>query len=185
MEYKLMQPPFVMKEYSEMSKNEAKEHFNWFKRQIPSRLEQLGAFSQIHLDYSDRSLIDIWEWYLRNVQIQSKSASELEEEHSETEEWLKSYIYENKLATKSQAFTLDIAIYLGEVVKSNHSGLDWGVVFKPKSYVSVNRPVITGLTKETDMDVIMIVTNKMYLVLDGERNPNALFDIYHTWKEFI
>lgn len=35
------------------------------------------------------------------------------------------------------------------------------------------------------MDVIMIVTNEMYLVLDGERNANALFDIYHTWKEFI
>ncbi|WP_258297376.1 hypothetical protein [Paenibacillus peoriae] len=64
MEYKLMQPPFDMKEYSEMSKNEAKKHFNWFKQQIPSRLEQLGAFSQIHLDYSGRSLIDIWEWYL-------------------------------------------------------------------------------------------------------------------------
>ncbi|QYK66307.1 hypothetical protein [Paenibacillus sp. S02] len=93
MEYKLMQPPFDMKEYSEMSKNEAKKHFNWFKQQIPSRLEQLGAFSQIHLDYTDRSLIDIWEWYLGNIQIQSKSASELEEEHPETEEWLKSYIY--------------------------------------------------------------------------------------------
>ncbi|WP_049827767.1 hypothetical protein [Paenibacillus polymyxa] len=168
-----------------MSKNEAKKHFNWFKQQIPSRLEQLGAFSQIHLDYSDRSLIDIWEWYLGNIQIQSKSASELDEEHSETEEGLKSYIYENKLATKSQAFTLDIAIYLGEVVKSNHIGLDWGVVFKPKSYISVNRPVITGLTMETDMDVIMIVTNKMYSILKRQRNPNALFDIYHTWEEFI
>ncbi|WP_342428411.1 hypothetical protein [Paenibacillus sp. FSL L8-0158] len=185
MEYKSMQPPFGMKEYSEMSKNEAKEHFNWFKQQIPSRLEQLGAFSQIHLDYTDRSLIDIWEWYLGNVQIQSKSASELEEEHPETEEWLKSYIYEKKLYIKSQAFTIDIAIYLGETVKSNHSGLDWGIVFKPKSYISVNRPVITGLTKETDMDVIMIVTNKMFAVLKGQRNLNALFDINHTWKEFI
>jgi hypothetical protein len=98
---------------------------------------------------------------------------------------LKSYICENKLDTKSQAFTLDIAIYLGEVVKSNHSGLDWGVVFKPKSYVSLNRPVITGLTKQKDMDVIMILSNKMFAVLKGQRNPNALFDIYHTWKEFI
>ncbi|WP_431089829.1 hypothetical protein [Paenibacillus sp. 8b26] len=94
MDYELMLPPFVMKEYSEMSKNEAKEHFNWFKQQIPTRLEQLGAFSQIHLEYSHRSLIDIWEWYLRNVQIQNKSTSELEEEYSKTEEWLKSYIYE-------------------------------------------------------------------------------------------
>ncbi|MGP0577714.1 hypothetical protein ACTP13_11975 [Paenibacillus peoriae] len=184
MEYKLMQPPFVMKEYSEMSKNEAKEHFNWFKRQIPSRLEQLGAFSQIHLDYSDRSLIAIWEWYLSNVQIQNKSASELEEEYSETEEWLKGYIYDKKLDTKSQAFTLDIAIYLGEVVKSNHSGLDWGVVFKPKSYVSVNRPVIVGF-RNKDMDVIRIVSNKMYAILKEQRNPNALFDIYHIWEGYI
>ncbi|MGR6125980.1 hypothetical protein [Paenibacillus sp. SER-28] len=45
MDYKLMQPPFEIKEYSEMSKEEAKEHFNWFKQQIPSRLEQLGTFS--------------------------------------------------------------------------------------------------------------------------------------------
>ncbi len=35
------------------------------------------------------------------------------------------------------------------------------------------------------MDVIMIVRNEMYLVLDGERNPNALFDIYHTWEKYI
>ncbi|KAF6633283.1 hypothetical protein H6F38_09805 [Paenibacillus sp. EKM208P] len=98
---------------------------------------------------------------------------------------MKEYIYEKKLNTKSQAFTLDIAIYLGEVVKSNHSGLDWGVVFKPKAYISVNRPVINGLIKQKDMDVIMIVTNKMYLVLDGERNPNTLFDIYHTWEKYI
>ncbi|WP_043890857.1 hypothetical protein [Paenibacillus sp. Aloe-11] len=52
MDYRVMQPSFVMKEYSEMSKNEAKEHFNWFKQQVPSRLKQLSAFSQIHLDYS-------------------------------------------------------------------------------------------------------------------------------------
>ncbi|MFK4437290.1 hypothetical protein ABH897_002574 [Paenibacillus sp. RC73] len=50
MNYGFMQSPFDMKEYSEMNKNEAKEHFNWFKQQIPSRLEHLGAFSQIHLD---------------------------------------------------------------------------------------------------------------------------------------
>lgn len=104
MEYKLVRPPFDMKKYSEINKNEAKEHFNWFKRQIPSRLEQLGAFSQIHLDYSDRSLIDIWEWYLGSVQIQSKSASELEEEHPETEEWLKSYIYMKKTRHKVSSF---------------------------------------------------------------------------------
>ncbi|KJD45076.1 hypothetical protein [Paenibacillus terrae] len=91
MNYKLMQPPFDMREYSEMSKNEAKEHFNWFKQQMPSRLEQLGAFSQIHLEYSHRSLIDIWEWYLRNVQIQNKSTSELEEEYSRTSKWMKVY----------------------------------------------------------------------------------------------
>ncbi len=90
-----------------------------------------------------------------------------------------------KLDIKSQAITLDIGIYLGEVVKSNHSGLDWGVVFKPKSYVSVNRPVITGMTKQKDMDVIRIVLNKMFAVLKGQRNPNALFDIYHMWEEFI
>ncbi|MCP3744528.1 MULTISPECIES: hypothetical protein [Paenibacillus] len=185
MDYKLMQPPFEMKEYSEMNKKEAKEHFDWFKQQIPSRLEQLGAFSQIHLDYSDRSLIDIWDWYLANVQIQNKSTSELKEEYSKSSKWMKEYINDKKVSTQSKAFTLDIGIYLGEVVKSNHSGLDWGIIFKPKSYISVNRPVITGLTRQKDMDVIMIVTNEMYLVLDGERNPNALFDIYQTWEKYI
>lgn len=35
------------------------------------------------------------------------------------------------------------------------------------------------------MDVIMILTNKMYRVLDGDRNPNALLDIYHTWEKYI
>lgn len=35
------------------------------------------------------------------------------------------------------------------------------------------------------MDVSRIASNKMFAVLKGKRNPNALFDIYHTWEEFI
>ncbi|WP_220027386.1 hypothetical protein [Paenibacillus sp. S02] len=63
--------------------------------------------------------------------------------------------------------------------------MNWGVVFKPKSYISVNRPVITGLTKETDVDVIRITSNKMFAVLKGQHNPNALFDIYLHGKSLF
>ena len=40
-----MSPPFEVKEFKDMSKKEAQQHFDWFINEIPNRIKQLKRFS--------------------------------------------------------------------------------------------------------------------------------------------
>lgn len=80
MEYLLMQPPFEMKPFKDMTKKEAQNHFDWYVREIPTRIELLknaysatGGIEKKDLDYSSESLIKLWQWYINNADIEEKS----------------------------------------------------------------------------------------------------------------
>lgn len=183
--YPLMQPPLVIEEYSKLTKKEAQQHFDWFISQIPQRIEILKKHSQVNLNRSPESLIHIWEWFHNKIEIVNKTAEELEEEFRSTKDWLKNYILVRKMSMVSLSIILDIAIYFGEVIRENNRGVYWEVLFKPKSYVSVNRPILGGFRAKS-MDVVQITSNKAILIQEGDSNTNALYDIYNIWtNDFI
>ncbi|MGG1638769.1 hypothetical protein [Paenibacillus sp. NRS-1760] len=185
MKYPLLIPSVEVKDFREMKKKEAEFHFKWFMDQIPTQLEVLIRHSKLNLDYSQTSLITIWTWYLNQVEIVDKSVQELEDEYLRKSGWLQEFISPQKVSVESQAIAFDIAIYLGEVMRRHHGSIEWGVVYKPKSFASVNRPLLIGFSEKIEMDVVLIVANKMRSIIKGERNTDTLFKIYQIWKEYV
>lgn len=57
-----------------------------------------------------------------------------------------------KVGTVSQSIAFDIAVYLGEFIRNQHENINWGIKYKPKSYVQ----------KEDDL-VIIYNTWKDYI----------------------
>ncbi len=191
MNYELMAPPFEIKEFYEMNKKEAKEHFEWYISEIPHRIEilkniyeELGGKKE-NLDYSINSLEDLWKWYLKNVQIIDKSEKEILEEKEALPEWLKNEkIMLKKISIPWLAIAMDISIYLGEVFVRNNPQLQWTFVTKPKKIIHVNKPVI-GDFKNDKMDTRHILYVLTLKIVNNTTNEKALLNLYNVWMEYL
>lgn len=73
----------------------------------------------------------------------------------------------------------DIEIYFGETIKRSCPGTQWGYRTGPKSYVSLNRPIITGLS--VPLDPRLPVGTLAIKVAKGEHDPLSLYETFLTW----
>lgn len=185
MEYELMSPPFEMNNFSDMNKVEAKQHYDWYLSQIPKRMEQLKYFVEgdmsFSFNYTRESLIALWGWYLDNVVVENKIESELDSEIAHSTQMTIKHIRNNKISTKWLSVAVDIGIYLSEVIIKNNEVLEWGIQYKPKSLLSVNRPVVIGFNHKMTMEpsnLLLVLTRK---ILKGQYNPEALVNLYDNW----
>lgn len=77
----------------------------------------------------------------------------------------------------------EAAIYFAEVFRRNNEDwVSWGFVTKPKSYISVNRPVLTGF-KVDYLDPTLLLQNCTLKAMD-QKEKNMLYDLYHIWLEY-
>lgn len=191
MNYPFMCPPLEFQSFREMSKKEAQEHFDWYINEIPGRLELLknafeftGGGDKKILDFSPESLKPLWSWFILQVKMIPKSKKEIEDELRKYPKWMKDQLGTHRVSTETLAVGMDIAKYFAEVFIKNFSGVKWGLVTKPKSYVYVNRPVLMGF-KHNQMDPgnnVHVLTLK---VADGEKNSDTLYDMYNYWKDYV
>lgn len=163
MNYPLLIPPFDI-DFSEMSPAQAREHLEWFVSQIPERLDLLSGVSTISLDYSNESLIHLWEWFLPRVSIERKSNEELSNSLSVIPEWLKETFSQNprhtkKLTKESTVLAIDISMYFSNMFLYKYPMLKWSVNTKSKKYVYYNMPVISGFgkTELSSANVVIIL----------------------------
>jgi hypothetical protein len=74
MEYEIMVPPIEIVDFFTLKKKEVQIIFDWFFSEIPTRLEYLHQLYKAgggkgDLDYTHDSLISLWEWFLRQIDI--------------------------------------------------------------------------------------------------------------------
>jgi hypothetical protein len=193
MEYQLIIPPFEIKPFEDMDKNEAQIYFNWYISEIPKRLEVLkgyfefsGGGSKELLDFTPESLKFLWKWYIPLLKMEKKTKEELKLELQQNPKWLKSEVLKGKfkISTQSKAIADDISIYFAEVVIKNFSQAKWGFMNKPKGYISINKPILICFTNKTPMDTGRIVENLCLDIFDGDKSPNQLYETYCFWKKY-
>lgn len=189
MEYPLMIPPFRIKNFDEMTENEAKKHFEWFKSEIPKRLELLKRAIEetepklsFTLDFSKDSLVGLWDWYLKNAEVVEKTNEEYSNELSSANEMTKQFIRKEKISSGWMAVALDISIYFAECLIKAHQELKWGIVTKPKSLAYVNKPVVIGFANNMALDATNIIFVQTRKILKGLRNEQALFKLFENWE---
>jgi len=192
MEYLLMQPPFEMKPFKDMTKKEAQSHFDWYVGEIPNRVELLkNAYSatsgidKADLDYSSESLIKLWQWYINNADVEEKSEEAKNLEIEQYPEWIQKNLSNKKISIGWMSIAMDIAIYFAECFIKEYSNIVWSFVSKPKSLAYINKPVLVGFKNGLDLDstnIVRVLTSK---IVDGEKDSNALLKIYKTWSEKV
>ncbi|NPC93208.1 hypothetical protein HOO54_13440 [Bacillus sp. WMMC1349] len=172
MNYPLTTPPFEMKEFGNMTKKDAKQFFDWYIGEIPSRIKVLQELTdhKIKLDYSKQSLIDLFTWYLSQVTIYELSEEEIQVELDDLRQY-PGFVYEDEkerllenpvdLIKEDYALAMDIAVYYGEAIIKHYPQVQWTFFTKPKSHADLNEPILYF----EDEDIYY------------ERNPRSLMHI--------
>lgn len=188
MDYPMMEPPFQVKPFKEMTKKDAQEHFRWYTGQIEDRIgllrrafDMTGGGSDEDLDLSPNSLKPMWKWFLKRVTFADKSPEKIREELESMSSCLSDTTGVNikEPSKETQILAMDIAIYFGEVFVKHFEKISWGFVTKPRSLPYVNKPVLVGFRK-TELDPRMVILNML-----DEQDPDALLKLYDIWVKGI
>ena len=182
-----MHPPFEINDFEEITRKEARIHFEWYIGEIPTRMELLRkayhfttGCSEKDLDYSPESLIPLWEWFVNDIaEVMNRPKEELEKELAETPKWVHEFIRAKKLSVHSQGVSMDVGLYLAETLRKNIESLFWGFRSTPKNLYCVNRPI---LMDTSDRAFIYAPAHKLsilnYKLVDGETDINGLYKLY-------
>lgn len=189
MDYILMTPPFIIGEFRKLSRIEAKQHFDWYVKQIPSRLSLLQDYYTEscsignHLDFSEQSLVNIWNWFIENVEIIEKLNSEIEEEKAIIPNWMHETITQTKIATKWKSIAHDIGLYFATSLIKGSNSLKWDIIYTPKNFISVNKPIVSGFNSKLILDPAIIISNLSNECIDNSAVKEDLLNTYKYWQK--
>lgn len=190
MEYMLMISPFEYDDFIYMTKSQVDVYFKWYVGEIDNRLKILSTFlfesgENIDLDFSEESLIPLWNWYESKIIVEKKSEEEIENDRMTYPAWVFETMSADKISLETYKYGMDIAMYFAEIIRRNSNGkIYWGYFTKPKSRVSVNRPVLLGFKADMDLDprsIVVTCTQRS----SRERNKEILYNTYKIWLTFI
>ncbi len=179
MEYNYLVSPFDFDSFDNISKKQAQEYFEWYIAQSETRIGLLRTFTneknpgRISFDNSPESLVPLWDWFEDEILFGEQGVSSEPKDGCNTE-----------LPGEALKVILDISFYFAEVVLRNNPSIAWGYFTKPKSRMSVNKPVLVGFKADMDLDPRLIVRNCAYRSIDNKNSEN-LFNIYTNWLDLI
>ena len=184
--YEGVSPPLT-KRFHLLNKTEAMRYFDWFIRIIPERIDMLRKaciFDGVGdiLDYTPESLVPLWRWYLGDVKIEELPQEEYEARLAAVPDYLKEEIGRYEIARGYRLIVWDISIYFAECMLRACPKISWGIVFKPKNYISVNRPVLVGFEHDQDLDTHQLVQIQMQRILDIGSDEGKLLHFFNIWR---
>lgn len=195
--YDILIPP-ITKPFEKFSPSEAETYFKWFLSQLDKRIEYLQDYSQITLNYSIDSLVDIWEWFLNIAEIERTPKIKINDIKMQLKDQPKE-IAEIILKEQSEQFTLeteyiirDIAMYFGEVCTKNNPSISWGYHTDITADSFANMPLLIGFEDrdyeppfKASFDPIFTVHCSACNIFDGNQEKDDLLNIYNKWKRMI
>ncbi|MGO4544172.1 hypothetical protein AB4Z29_05190 [Paenibacillus sp. 2TAB23] len=186
--------PFEHIPFETMSKREADNFFQWFLGIQQNRIQILiDQFEEGRdgrtikkLDFTPESLNELWNWFIPRIKQVKKTIEELAEEQEHLPHWLKIDINVNeyKFCKETETTIMDIGLYFSKVFLQMFVQLQWGIVYKPRSFVDVNRPVIVGFNKNMTLNPIRIINNYASAEVNGT-SKNNLFDLFNIWRKYV
>jgi len=185
-EYPLMDPPFAPKPIPEMSKAEAKQHFDWFIAQSESRRRLLlSAFransgANADLDYSAESLVPLWQWVARFFEAVEPSASEKARASAGLPAQLRGITLDMRdLSTETKCLCVDIGFYVAELYMRRYPQVHW-LLWTRKSG-PFQYPVLSGF--KLPLEPTALPSGCAWSVIRGNRSDRLLLEKYQLWEQ--
>lgn len=188
--YPVLKKPFPFDSYRSLTEKQARELFDWYISMIPERVAVLndlfsGYFHcSVPFDYSLESLDPVWNAFKPHIETVTKSEEQRRKEMEGAPEWvIESDLKDRRFPSpETLLVAMDLAMYLGETLVRNFPGLHWGFVTKPKSYVSVNRPVILGLKQNLAIDPFTKIHVMCLDIVRPSQDERGLREMVDVWK---
>ena len=187
MNYPLMETPFALTQFEEMSRKQAEQYFQWFLTEKEHRIKQLEQYikqsdKSISLDKTPESLIGLWEWFEANIEWVSKTEEDFTNEMVGRPDWMRPHILEStkKMTILTLALAMDISIYSGETLIASNPSIYWGYKTSPKKLMGVNRPILLGFKG----DINFFPYNQIQVCMrrsTREENKYELQELYKIW----
>lgn len=197
----------IDKPFEKLTKKEAKEYFDWFISHVDERSDYLrqkvseGLNIPIEtLDFSIESLIFIWRWFLKIVELKKTPRSVLRglrkelKANGEPKEFIKDMIRENsrELSIFSRYVIRDIGMYVGKMFVTNYQALRWDYHTDKKKDCFANMPQIFGFVDsnynppfELQFDPIHYTEMEASNLFDNSQDEKDLYHMYMRWVQWI
>jgi len=189
--YKIIQLPYPLN-FKEMSKHQAQGYLQWFREQIPERIQILFHYIKLSPGYEDlepdltpSSLEKLGKWFVEHVSIRKGTQAEIEFIYANAPEWFRQIeIPEYELTEQTFSLSMDIGMYVSQVLEKNIKGLHWEVGAKPIKNVDFQQPVLSGLGKLVFNPVHIIITYA-YGIVNHNKGSERLKELYEIWANIL
>lgn len=197
----------IDKPFEELNKAEAKMYFDWFISHVDERSEYIrqkvsgGLDMPIELlDYSLESLIFIWRWFLKIVELQKTPKTVLNEirrelkANGEPKEFIEDMVREHsvELSIFSRYVIRDIGMYVGKMFVTNFQTLRWDYHTDTKKDSFANIPQIFGFVDtsytppfEEQFEPIHYSEMQASNLFDNSQDENDLYNICMRWVQWV
>ena len=197
----------IDKPFEQLNKTEAKLYFDWFISHVDERSEYIrervskGLNIPIEsLDYSMESLILIWRWFLKIVELKKTPKTVLNEirrelkANGEPKEFIKDMIREHsvELSVFSRYVIRDIGMYVGKIFVTKFDTLRWDYHTDIKKDSFANMPQIFGFVNtnydppfEEQFEPIHYTEMQASNLLDHSQNENDLYNMCMHWVQWV
>jgi hypothetical protein len=190
-DYRVIKPPYPLN-FREMSREQAKEYFDWFKSQIPIRNEKLAKYVQSTPDFQEwkdnftpQSLDNLGKWFYNHVEIRKRSKEEILAIYSNSPDWFSNIdIPDYDLSSASISLAIDVGMYLSRVMEMNVPELNWIMVTRPKKDVDYQQPVLSGQGYQV-FNPVRIVLTYAYGIARKSKGPERLRELYEIWLNIL
>jgi len=184
MGYNILNPPYAT-DFRNMKREDVEAFYSWLMEQRPVRIIELqkvvnetAPLEHWCADYTPASLKALGNWFMQYVQMRSRTREEIDKLEAGTR--LKGIYGEYELSIPTMSFIVDIALYLGEVMRKQFPHTRWEQALKDKRLDTYGKPVLMGLGS-VPFDPIRLITTMAYRISEGAAWHDDLYQLFVKW----
>jgi hypothetical protein len=181
MSYRHIAPPLT-KPFEQMTEAELRAYLDWFTRSVPARIAELHSyvtsdrtFESWRPDRTPASLDRLGEWFVAKARPRPLTEQELGSlpEHVRV-------MSSNTLSSETFSLTVDIGMYLAEVLFHAYPGLHWSQERGAKRSVDFGHVVLDGF-KVGSVNPVRLVHVLASKLIEGRSGPGGLRQVFDAW----
>lgn len=192
----------VIFDFFDIPMKEARAYYNWYISSIDERSDYLrGVIAEqagipvSEMDFSAESLKVIWRWFLGIARTQKNP------KYRGITAILSNSFYEAAMREPERVFSDetnwiigDIGMYVAKAFMSRYPVLTWKMPTRPKNYIRVKAPVISGFIDDnpqypkpfhTEFSPTSFVAGPASRIFENRQDPDDLYNSFIKWSTWI
>lgn len=177
-----------VEDFNTADPEKAKEFSEWYFAQTKDRIAVLQNYikkthGRVNMDYSEDSLVRLWNWFEENLEMVDKTFEELEYEKRQTPEAFWKCISPKRISPLMIEIAIDISYYFVDMLLCNFPNLRTDCITKPKWKENLKMPVVAGFFMDNTIYPIGLIV-KCAKRSGEEKNPYRLKLLYDKYADF-